>query len=146
MLTGGGASFGFNIAYEGLKETSDALKNFANVWAGLPGTVVVEVFMEAASIARQEAPYLTGNLRNNIFAEQTGTQGAALHSMAPYSGFVNFGHRTRGGSGFVPPQPFFTAAMHFIEQELLPRMTEALSRQGFSGSTSAGFGGSVLGG
>jgi hypothetical protein len=116
---GGGGSKGIgNISlrfeFSGFAETSAALKQMAtnlieNVYASM-----VEVVSEAAAIARADAPVDTGNLRANIFAEPVGKTEVHLQSMAPYSGYVNYGHRTRSGS-FIPPQPFFSAAVEYCK-------------------------------
>lgn len=78
-----------------------------------------EVFQEGADIAIRNAAVLTGNMRANIFAEQVG-DGAAMHSMAPYSGHVDY------GTSRQQAQPFFSLGLSFIQTELPKRLQVAL--------------------
>jgi hypothetical protein len=94
-----------------------------------------EVFQEGATIAIRNAAILTGNMRANIFAEQVGN-GAAMHSMAPYSGFIDMGTSRQRA------QPFFSLGLEFIFRELPARLTQVLGAgmTGISGTSGSGGG------
>jgi len=144
FLSGGGANAGLSVSYEGFKEAADAMRQFAAMLdEQIVGDTIFEVFDEAAGVARQEAPVLTGNLRANIFTEKIGN-GAGLHSMAPYSGYVDYGHETRSGS-FVPAQPFFSNALAYIYQNLRERIVQKLGAGTLSISRGTGVVGGALG-
>lgn len=97
-----------------------------------------EVFQEGANIAIQNAAVLTGNMRANIFAEQVG-EGAAMHSMAPYSGYVDFGTSRQRA------QPFFSLGLAYIQQNLANRIMTALGGSGGGGAVALGSGGGAMG-
>jgi hypothetical protein len=94
-----------------------------------------DVFREGADIAIRNAAVLTGNMRANIFAEQVGN-GAAMHSMAPYSGDVDYGTSRQRA------QPFFSLGLAYIQQQLPSRIMAAF---GGGVSSSIGSSGGALG-
>jgi hypothetical protein len=118
FLTGGGGGSAGNVSItfeaEGFEETINAMKQMGDALIENVYASMVEVMSEAAAIARADAPVDTGNLRANIFSEPVSKTDVRMHSMAPYSGYVNYGHKTRGNT-FVPPQPFFSQAIEYVK-------------------------------
>jgi uncharacterized radical SAM superfamily Fe-S cluster-containing enzyme len=129
FLTGGGGGniqdVSLNFTFNDVSQTSNALRQLAEKISVGVLEALTEVVFEGAAQARSDAPVDTGNLRANIFAEITGKDQVQMHSMAPYSGYVNYGHRTRG-STFVPAQPFFSAAVEYIGQNLTNRINQKM--------------------
>lgn len=75
--------------------------------------------------AKKEAPIITGTLRRSIRSEQAGKLEVAVgpdSKIAPYAVFVEFGHRTRGGS-FVAPNPYMVRA----RTQSLPRILKIIT-------------------
>jgi len=76
------------------------------------------------------APVDTGNLKRNIRKVKSGPRSVDIKSDAPYSGYVDRGHKTRqgrgsgpnykpkpGGKSFVPANPFFTSVVKRLQGE-----------------------------
>lgn len=78
-----------------------------------------QVAEEASKVAISMCPVDTGYLRSTIGFEVS-TLAASIYATAPYAGYVNNGHFTRGGRTFVPPQPFMNGAVEHVKQALPP--------------------------
>jgi hypothetical protein len=65
----------------------------------------------AKLIATQKHIIDTGWLRSNIFPEMTGPLSAKVISSANYSLYIEFGHHTRGGKGWVEARPYMRPAL-----------------------------------
>lgn len=61
------------------------------------------------AMAKQLCPVDTGRLRASILYNP-GVLSCTVYTNVNYAWFVELGHRTRGGKGFVPAQPFLYPA------------------------------------
>lgn len=71
--------------------------------------VMIDKAGDAIDVMIEEVPVDTGNLMRSTDIDHVDAHEASISSTAPYAGYVEFGHRTRGGGGmgWVPAQPFF---------------------------------------
>lgn len=88
----------------------------------IPWVAPVAGAERVADIARGIAPVDTGFLRDHIIARHLG-RSSQVESLAPYSGFVEFGTR------FMSAQPFLRPAVDQHTREILAVVAEALNGQ-----------------
>src|SRR5579885_270925 len=67
-------------------------------------------------------PVDTGRLRSSIQYVNVGTYKCMVNTDVFYAIFVELGHATRGGGGYVPPRPFMTPAYEQAKRELLEKL------------------------
>jgi len=89
--------------------------------AAIPATTVATTRGVAAAallverraklIATQKHIIDTGWLRSQIFPEMTGPFSAKVTSAADYSLYIEFGHHTPGGGGWVEARPYMRPAL-----------------------------------
>jgi hypothetical protein len=93
------------IDTRGVKGAGLLLKEFTSGLAGKLSPVMLETARQLRSEMQARAPVRTGYMRNHITEMQLSPLTVRIISMAPYSGFVNYGQGTNAHKG---PRPFFT--------------------------------------
>lgn len=100
------------IAVSGLNEAISALAN-ASGGSNIEDVVKANVLLaanDAADIARQLVPILTGFLQSSIYVEET-PDGVAFGAFAEYAGYVENGTSKRQASPFMAPAVEQTLAL-----------------------------------
>lgn len=91
-------------------------------------TIFNQVGNEMVSEMKAGAPVLTGFLRENITLVQANEQIMHISSFAPYSIYVEFGHKIPGKRGtMVPPHAFFFPVVYTYIPQITQRMSAFLS-------------------
>jgi len=98
------------IQAKGFDELARALFDMADHMQKVPKGVFDYVGKLAVDEMKELAPVDTGYLRDHIKLTSSSRFTAAIKSEAPYSQYVDQGHRTRSGS-FVPANPFFSSVI-----------------------------------
>lgn len=93
------------------KYTNARLRAYIEQLPGKADRAVEEVAQKVQRDAQRRAPVDTGHLRSSITTRREGQAQRVVEVGADYGIYVEFGHRTRGGGGFVGPQPFFIPAI-----------------------------------
>lgn len=72
--------------------------------------------------AKIACPVDTGRLRSSIQYENKGLYKCICETTVNYALFVELGHHTRGGGGWVAPQPFLGPAYEQAKTELMAKL------------------------
>lgn len=102
----------------------DVQKAMEEVADGWYGKVVDGLFEYIGPLIVQEmqsiAPVDTGDLRDSIHMDNSTLHTVTIVCSVDYAVPVDQGHRTRGGGGFVPAQPFFSSVIgRYVGGELI---------------------------
>ena len=96
------------IDTRGVKGAGTLLQEFTRGLTGKLSPVMLETARQLRGIMQTRAPVRTGYLRNHISEMQVSPLMVRIISMAPYSGFVNYG---QGSNRHKGPRPFFTGVV-----------------------------------
>lgn len=112
--------FGYKVVYK-----SNRFRAIAQHIEKAVARIIFEEAQNAASIARQLAPVLTGNLRDSIAIEipKSGNMlSVRVVASAPYAAFVEL------GTVNTEPQPFLGPAMQAVRDNLINRLLKLESQ------------------
>lgn len=78
--------------------------------------------IDCQKYAKTACPVDTGRLRSSIQYENKGRFKCICETNVNYAVFVELGHHTRGGGGWVAPQPFLGPAYEQAKAELMAKL------------------------
>ena len=111
-----------SIIVEGIDEALHKLNGFILAAAQAIPNVVQSAMTEAEQRAKADCPVDTGHLQSSIYTRKTESNAETteyeIGATAEYAAFVEYGHATRGGGGFVEPQPFIGPAVEELKIKL----------------------------
>lgn len=113
---------GMTLAVLGLTELRS---RFADIITKAPAQVDAEIQyagLACQKYAKQACPVDTGRLRSSIQYANTGLMSCSVGTDTYYGLFVEMGHRTRGGHGYVAPRPFLRPGFVQAKQELMQNL------------------------
>ncbi len=128
--TGGGVTVEIQVTVTGVREAVAALGR-AEVEILLAYKAEVQDSLTMiGDVARDRAPFLTGKLSasypQGVSVDADGL-GGRVGSNVEYSKWVELGHRTRGGYGWVPPQPHLEPAWEEVMSGFQQRVTARIN-------------------
>ncbi len=95
---------------------------FAGIITKFPAQVDAEIQyagIACQKYAKQLCPVDTGRLRSSIQYVNTGLMSCRVGTDVFYSIFLEYGHRTRGGHGYVAPRPYLRPGFEQARIELI---------------------------
>lgn len=75
--------------------------------------------IKCQAVAKQQCPVKTGRLRSSIQYVNNGLMKCTVGTDVFYSIFLEYGHRTRGGGGYVAPRPYLRPGFEAARIELI---------------------------
>lgn len=113
---------GMNIGVFGLDQIEKQLAGGLAQYAERVDALVQGAGIACEKYAKQLCPVDTGRLRSSIQYVNTGFQQCLVDTDVTYGIFVELGHATRGGGGYVPPNPFLEPAYEQAKGELIDKL------------------------
>lgn len=117
-----------SITWQGTKELNAALKRIVNEFPRERNMFLRQTAENLKSRAVRHTPVDTGLLRNSWQVGEPAGGSIEVGNTAEYSAFVEFGHRTRGGSSFVPGQFFLRSAVDESREQFVADASLILAR------------------
>ena len=104
------------VTWTGTKELDKKLKRILRRTPALKKQFLAQEGEKLISRAKRKTPVDTGNLRRNWQRGEVEGDSVDVYNNTEYAAHVEFGHRTRGGVGFVPGQFFLRDAVQELEE------------------------------
>ncbi|HLZ64387.1 MAG TPA: HK97-gp10 family putative phage morphogenesis protein [Ktedonosporobacter sp.] len=110
----------FGVIWSGLENLISSLTQVREQTPHSISQIYADVGAEALDLMNSLTPVRTGRLKaaNTLTLDE---MSATLSNDTPYCVFVEFGTR------HMAPQPFFTPALEFMDQQLQQRLPEAFN-------------------
>jgi hypothetical protein len=114
---------GISLKIDGIEELASAVNEYATTLQEQFTTRLQEIGQTAYGTMVDDSPVDTGFLQGSwsISEEETGF---TIDNDCEYCGFVEFGHSTRGGGGFVPGQNWIMPAYEQMRSDIEALISE----------------------
>lgn len=110
---------GLTLAVLGLTQVKAAIPAQVAAQTARIGAEIQYAGLACQRYAKIACPVDTGRLRSSIAYRRQDAFSSIVGTNVVYAPFVELGHRTRGGGGYVAPRPFLTPAYEQAKRELL---------------------------